>query len=265
MKIKLKIKKIFSKLKNLKDLPILKHLYFYIFGRNILNNSEFLKQEKNYFFEKGKGHTRTEIINFIISRKNHHTYYLEIGVRNRKDNFNLINSTFKYSVDPAVRLDDENHFQITSDVFFDKIKDKKLLDPKIKFDIIFIDGLHLAEQVDRDIDNSLNYIKEDGYILLHDCNPPSEWHARENYSFKYSPALGYWNGTVWKAFYKRRFNKDIYTCCIDTDWGIGVISKTKNLGKSVEQNNNFFEFKKLEENRIEHLNLISFENFKKLL
>jgi len=266
MKINFKLKKtFFSKLKKLKNLPFLKYIYFYIIGGKILNDSEFIKQEKNYLIEKEKEITRTEIINFIISKKNNQTKYLEIGVRNRKDNFNLINSKYKYSVDPAVNLIEENHFQITSDTFFNNLKKGDLLDPEIKFDLIFIDGLHLAEQVDRDIENSLKYIKDDGYILLHDCNPPSEWHARENYSFSYSPALGSWNGTVWKAFYKKRLNKNIYSCCIDTDWGIGVISKTINLGPTAELSNHFFEFKKFEENRYENLNLISFEDFKKLL
>ena len=53
----------------------------------------------------------------------------------------------------------------------------KLLNSETKFDVIFIDGLHLAEQVERDIENSLDFIKEDGYF--YDCNPPSEWHARK--------------------------------------------------------------------------------------
>ena len=70
---------------------------------------------------------------------------------------------------------------------------------------------------------------------------------------------------MWKAFYKKRLNKNIYSCCIDTDWGIGVISKTINLGPTAELSNHFFEFKKFEENRYENLNLISFEDFKKLL
>ena len=125
MNSKFKIRNLlFSKLIKLKYLPILKYLYFFIFGRNILNDTEFVKQEKNYLTEKGKVHKRSEIINFIISRKKHQTNYLEIGVRNRADNFNLINSTFKYSVDPAVELIDENHFQTTSDSFDDKLKRK---------------------------------------------------------------------------------------------------------------------------------------------
>ena len=28
---------------------------------------------------------------------------------------------------------------------------------------------------------------------------------------------------------KKRFDKNLYTCCIDTDMGVGIISKTKNI------------------------------------
>ena len=72
----------------------------------------------------------------------------------------------------------------------------KILIPDITFDVIFIDGLHLADQVEKDIDNALKFIKEDGFIILHDVNPPTEWHARESYLFFNSPAAGAWNGTV---------------------------------------------------------------------
>ena len=71
-------KKIFEKFK---ILPFLKNIYYYFFGRNILKDPEFLAQERNYLKEKEKKITRTQIINFIISKKNKDTYYLEIGVR----------------------------------------------------------------------------------------------------------------------------------------------------------------------------------------
>ena len=55
----------------------------------------------------------------------------------------------------------------------------------------------MADQLERDIDNALKFIKEDGFIIVHDVNPPTEWHARENYTFFNSPARGAWNGTAW--------------------------------------------------------------------
>jgi hypothetical protein len=153
---------------------------------------------------------------------------------------------------------------LTSDDFFQKLSANEILSNDIKFDVIFIDGLHLAEQVDKDIYNALKYIKNDGFIVLHDCNPPTEWHARESYEFRNTPAGGSWNGTTWKAFLKWRSNPSINSCCIDSDWGIGILSKGFKVGKTTELiNNPFFEFRKLEKNRKDYLNLINFDSFKK--
>ena len=140
-----------------------------------------------------------------------------------------------------------------------------MLSDNIKFDVIFIDGLHLAEQVERDISNSLKFLKDDGFIVMHDCNPPSEYHASENYSYRLSPAKDYWNGTTWKAFVKSRQSKDYYSCCIDTDWGVGIISKKINLGNSSSISNPFYEFNTLDLNRKESLNLMNFDSFKEII
>jgi len=130
--------------------------------------------------------------------------------------------------------------------------------------VIFIDGLHLADQVDRDIANALNYIKEDGFVVLHDCNPPSEWHARENYGYHFTPAGAHWNGTTWKAFMKWRSDESVYSCCIDSDWGVGILSKNRVIGQSFKGVNPFFKFSELSKTRKEALNLMSFDKFKEL-
>ena len=109
----------------------------------------------------------------------------------------------------------------------------------LKFDVIFIDGLHLAEQVDKDIEHALMYVKEDGFIVLHDCNPPIFWHSREEYRYIFTPAEGNWNRTTWKAFLKWRTNRSLYSCCVDTDWGVGIISKKQTIGNSTQKKNPF--------------------------
>ncbi len=156
-------------------------------------------------------------------------------------------------------------FQLTSDAFFSALDRNDLLSSEIRFDLIFIDGLHLADQVDKDIQNALKYLKEDGFIVLHDCNPPTEWHAREDYSFYESPAGGLWNGTTWKAFLKWRSNPDLYSCCVDMDFGVGILSKTHPIGDPLELKNEFYEFNVLDENRMELLNLTAFKAFKSLI
>ena len=233
----------------------------------LLNDSFHQEVKHKSSKELLKKTIRTEVINFLLASLNKSdTNYLEIGVRNPVDNFNQIKSNAKYSVDPGIEFDENPvDFKMTSDVFFKKIRTGKILSKDVKFDVIFIDGLHLSEQVEKDIENSLGFIEENGFIVLHDCNPPSEFHARESYDYFLSPAEGHWNGTTWKAFFKFRQRKDYFSCCINTDWGVGVISKNKYLGKPTVIKNKFYEFYILDKNREESLNLIEFEEFKNLI
>ncbi|MCH3881938.1 class I SAM-dependent methyltransferase [Tenacibaculum aquimarinum] len=236
----------------------------YELGKRVINNKFHKEGERIITMEHKKSPYRYELINFLLNFLNRETKYLEIGVRFPQQNFDLIVSKEKYSVDPGYENPKNPvDFKVTSDVFFEDVREGKILQEDILFDVIFIDGLHLADQVERDIKNSLSFLKEDGYIVMHDCNPPSEFHASENHNYKLSPAKGYWNGTTWKAFFKQRQSKETYSCCIDSDWGIGVISKSLNLGKPTKINNPYFEFNVFNENRKESLNLISYKSFQK--
>jgi hypothetical protein len=245
----------FSKLKN-----------YYNWGGRFLNDPYHQESKKLNELEMAKRPFRYDVINFLLSSLNRECTYLEIGVRNPADNFNRIHATTKYSVDPGLEFKENPvDFVLTSDQFFDQLRAGEVLLTDIQFDVIFIDGLHTAEQVDRDIKNALEFIKEDGFIVLHDCNPPTESHAREEHDYRLSPAQNAWNGTTWKGFMKWRRNALIYSCTIDTDWGIGIISKTKNIGNSSATENEFYEFQIFNEHRMESLNLISFEELSKII
>lgn len=238
----------------------------YKYGNAISKDKYYVEAKIASAEEKAKAPSRTAIINFLLSQTTSENY-LEIGVRNPENNFNKILSKNKYSVDPGVEFENNPvDFKMTSNVFFSELKNNTLSKIKnnIKFDVIFIDGLHLAHQVDLDIENSLQYIKEDGFIVLHDCNPPTEFHQRENYDFKKSPAGILWNGTTWKAFYNSRCNTKLYTICFDTDWGVGVISLKKQIGFNNLDTlkNKYFEFHELMNNKKEYLNLQSFVKWK---
>ena len=141
---------------------------------------------------------RYDIINNLIQKYDYKTY-LEIGVRNPDECFN----------------------------FFKLLENKELnLSTTYKWDIVFIDGLHISNQVEKDILNSLNHLSENGVIVLHDCNPPNLWMAREDYIID-GIAHG-WNGTVWKSIYKLRATQpDLFVCVVDTDYGIGIIKRGK--------------------------------------
>ncbi len=138
---------------------------------------------------------------------------------------------------------------MTSDEFF-----KNNLD---KFDLIFIDGLHVSSQVDRDIENSLKFLKFGGVILLHDCLPKKIWH-------QVVPCVyPKWNGDVWKSIVKSRTKNNINTYTIVADNGIGVILKEKNkkiLNLSADKLKKL-KYKDYFNNHSEFMNLISVEKF----
>lgn len=217
--------------------------------------------------ELQKEHSRTEIINFLLT-KTRDRKYLEIGTRNPEDNFFKIDAVFKKSVDPCLEFHTEQiDFKVTSDQFFEQYESNQTL-KDIKWDVIFIDGLHLAEQVYKDIINSFNILSDDGFIVLHDCNPPSEYHARENMIDMSTVATGYWNGTVWKAFIKARSLKGVYSACVDTDWGVGILCLTQKKHfshlKENDFKNEFFEFRTFQRDREKVLNLITFNHLKEI-
>lgn len=247
------IKDLFQKIKPIK---------YYYKGKKFLNNPHYLEVQRKDDLEFSKKPSRTEIINFLLSLSKSDTCYLEIGVRNPDCNFNKINANKKYSVDPGLEFKPNPvDFKMTSDVFFQRLSQNEILSNSIKFDVIFIDGLHLAEQVDKDIENALLYIKENGFVVLHDCNPTSEWHARERFSYYNTPATYMWNGTTWKAFLKWRCSPAVNSCCIDCDWGVGILSKSHKIGENINSVNPFYEFNVLDKNRTAYLNLIDFETF----
>lgn len=191
--------------------------------------------------------SRTSIINHLIHKyklKN----YLEIGVRDGR-NFDRININKKTAVDPFPTKEMDNLKKCTSDEFFRLNKEK--------FDIIFIDGLHLESQVDKDITGALNFLSDNGFIVMHDCNPPSKFHQRENYEV--NGKFPVWNGTVWKSFAKLRINNhNLKLSCVNCDWGVGLIQKSES---AVFKYSKDLTYNFLEINRAEILNLISVSYF----
>ena len=168
---------------------------------------------------------RTSIINHLI-KKNNLKNYLEIGVRDLR-NFEKIIIENRVGVDPYPLKMNGYIVKTDSNNFF--------LNNKEIFDIIFIDG----------------------YIIMHDCNPPSAFHQREVYEVNGKfPA---WNGTAWKSYAKLRiFNRNLNMSCVDCDWGVGVIKK--GFQKKFETKREI-NYSLLEQERSKLLNLISVNNF----
>ena len=148
----------------------LNKIYYLLFKENHKGKLNF-NFPQDYF--------RWDMIEYLI-KKNNYKKYLEIGC-DRNQLFSRINIQNKVGVDPA----GGGNVRETSDNFFEKNKDM--------FDIIFIDGLHIYEQVKKDILNSIKYLNDEGVILIHDCLPDSmAKQAVPRYKMQ-------WNGDVWKA------------------------------------------------------------------
>ena len=172
--------------------------------------------------------------------------YLEIGCRGNTT-FNTIPALTKVGVDP---VSGGTHRE-TSDEFFAKNQST--------FNLIFIDGLHLYDQVHRDLENSLSCIEIGGYIVLHDMLPLN-W--REEFVPQFNRRA--WTGDVWKVAFELIDTKDIDFQIILVDHGVGVI-KVKKKGIELQNSASFLfdkRFKYLFEN-ISKLPLKSFENFLK--
>lgn len=159
-----------------------------------------------------------QIINQLI-QEHDYSSYLEIGV-SQGVCFRQIKCEKKESVDPALgqyKHANPTH-KMTSDAFFNSCDDET------KWDIIFIDGLHEANQVYRDIQNSLNHLNDNGVIVCHDMNPMTEEAQNVPRTTKV------WNGDCWKAFVQLRTERnDLEMFVYDTDQGVGIIKKTKKI------------------------------------
>ena len=147
--------------------------------------------------------TRIDVINFIVAWYDKHDY-LEIGCRN-DDCFREVKARNKIGVDP----ERGGTHRMTSDAFFDTC-DKC-------FDIIFIDGDHHHSQVQRDLENALTHLKGDGFIVMHDCLPPSESYEKLDLC-----------GTAWRVFAKARERFGLQAVTANFDYGVGVIRRALN-------------------------------------
>ncbi len=160
----------------------------------------------------------SDLINHLIQLRGLKSY-LEIGTFNREHNFNLINAEEKHCVDPDPTA--KADYIMTSDDFF---KDWSFFR---KWDLIFIDGLHHADQVRKDFENALKVLNDKGFIVLHDCNPHSEkiTHVpRDN---------GEWCGDVYKFACTLSEYSGINFVTIDFDYGCAVVWKEHSYPETV--------------------------------
>eukprot|EP01038_Epipyxis_sp_PR26KG_P011930 gene11930-15965_t len=201
--------------------------------------------------------TRLTMVKLLKSRYNYMNY-LELGA-DRDDLFEPASKLFDVAigVDPAKG----GNVRMTSDDYFNTLNNSTINLPL--FDLIFIDGLHEANQVYRDIHNSLEWLASNGTILLHDCNPRLERVAQSVFQ------PGVWNGDVWKSIVAYRLQSDLDIVTIDIDTGIAVIRRqlnTQPLSKNWKDFLGFsplsmLQYSHLKANREEFLRLKSIAEF----
>jgi hypothetical protein len=193
----------------------------------LLQEGERLIQEV-----EAKKPSRTEILNALVSHRGYRSY-LEIGVRNPADNFDLIDCAVKRSVDPGLEFrQNPVDFVMTSDQFFDHWASKGGGEG---FDLIFIDGWHRADQCWRDVCNALRFLNPGGAVVVHDVLPPAKRFAREEFH-RDLQANTLWNGTTWKAFHRYQWEGTFDSRIVDSDWGVGIIDTAQRRTPTVHGN-----------------------------
>ena len=201
--------------------------------------------DKKLNFEFPRDYSRLDMINYFI-KKNDYKSYLEIGC-DKNQIFSQITLSKKIGVDPY----SGGNVRKTSDDFFKENVEK--------FDLIFIDGLHVYEQVKKDIINSINFLNKEGVILVHDCLPDTIGkQAVPRYKMQ-------WNGDVWKAIVdlRQRDDLEIHTCFVDQ--GISIIKKENNSSiLKINKKTQDLKFSDFYHNHNEYLRIINLDEFKKI-
>jgi hypothetical protein len=186
-----------------------------------------------HFEHENKFFSRIAFINKAISQYKD-CKYLEIGVANNTV-FNSIPLKIdnKFGVDPRTG----GNYRMTSDEFFQRNK-------HLKFDVIFIDGLHEYKQCQKDCLNSINHLNKGGTIFFHDLLPRSifEQHVPQKQST--------WSGNVWKVGVELANSINVEFKIVNIDQGVGILrlkekfqyKKMDNL--KYEGFNEFLEYKK---------------------
>ena len=186
------------------------------------------------------------LINKIGAKK-----YLEVGVQAGVC-FKSIECETKIGVDPDQYSYATHH--MTSDDFFEKLEQLEGV-PKL-FDVFFSDGLHHADQSERDLLNMIEHLSEGGYIVVHDNLPTSE-------KMQLIPLTDQceWTGNVWETWVKFRMTRrDLEMFVVDTDHGCGIIHRGS---QELLQINSPINYEGFVKNRDEWMNVISVEEFKK--
>ena len=156
-----------------------------------------------------KDYSRVDILKILIDKKDSDMNYLEIGC-DLNQTFSKINLVNKYGVDP---IRGGNIRKTSSEFFKDNIT---------SFDIVFIDGSHLVEDVHEDFINSFNSLNVGGFILLDDVLPKYEINTTRRRFTSVS------NQDAYKIIFFLNQIKHIEFYYLPYDHGLGLVKKISN-------------------------------------
>jgi hypothetical protein len=146
----------------------------------------------------------TRRINRLLSSCTPVTKYLEIGVL-WGNTFENVRADERVGVDPYPSIDvrrlptNATYHAVTSDEFFES------LSPTDSFDVIFLDGLHTAEQTYQDLAHAIRHLKVGGAVIIDDTVPSDVASAipDEDQSRRMRAELGLsggqWHGDVFRV------------------------------------------------------------------
>ena len=201
--------------------PIGKRLYYEYWFRGTYNKyySFYLGHDNDYRnisspAKTGVYLTRIDVINKLIERFGYESYF-EIGCLKKfwYIGFDHVAAKDKFAVSP-LKWGWRKKIQTSDDFFSTNNK---------CFDLIFVDGIHKSDQAYRDILNALKFLKPNGTIVVHDCNPIG---CYANQSLHRNEKMRNFNGEVWKAWTRLRSERDdLLMFVVDTDRGCGIIRR----------------------------------------
>ena len=205
-----------------------------------------------FLWFRHKIESRTNLINHLIASKGYRRY-LEIGVRDPTQQ--LRQGPRRGETQRRPRPVGPVTFKLPSDEFFAQ---RAASADRAPYDLVFIDGLHIADQVERDISTAwtrwrpaacwwfTTATRRRGKRQLDVYTPPDRW-----------------NGSVWKAWAKLRATRaDLFMCVIDMDEGCGVIRPgSQQLLSLPSLDYAAMDYDYLASHRREVLNLVSRDQF----
>jgi SAM-dependent methyltransferase len=195
--------------------------YYYAAEKRLPHNLVFARQARRLF----GGLRYIEVLQYLHETRRFRRY-LEIGVATG-GTLTLSKALVSYGVDPDfnLRFPLEGNFVLvrtTSDRFFAEYAGEK-------FDFAFVDGLHVAQQVAKDIFNASRVLVPGGLIALHDTVPINRVVASPT---RYTTV---WTGDVYRALlpYLDRFPADVLTFLAPPS-GLSFIKASRELLASLE-------------------------------